>query len=55
MRTQITLYGDDSEWFEDYKQEVAEQRDGNEPSNAELLRMMMQRFDASEGSSGLVR
>jgi len=45
MRTQITLYGEDSEWFEDLKEDVGEQRDGNEPANAELARMMMQQFD----------
>jgi len=46
MRTQVTLYAEDSEWFEDLKEDVGEQRDGNEPTNAELLRLMMQQFDA---------
>jgi hypothetical protein len=46
MRTQITLYGDDSEWFEDLKEDVADHRDGNEPTNAELARLMMEQFDA---------
>jgi hypothetical protein len=45
MRKQITLYGEDSEWFEDLQEEVGELRDGNEPANAELVRMMMQQFE----------
>jgi hypothetical protein len=45
MRTQITLYSDDSEWFEEIKERIAERRDGTEPSNAELLRLMMDQYD----------
>jgi len=45
METHITLYGDDSEWFEQQRQKVAEQRDGNEPGNAELVRLLMQESD----------
>ena len=51
MRTQITLYSDDSEWFEEIKKEVAERRDGAEPSNAELVRLMMDQYDAHPGNS----
>lgn len=43
-RKQITLYGDDAEWFEELQSDVADDRNGNEPSNAELTRLMMQRF-----------
>lgn len=38
----ITLYGDDAEWFEEKKERIAERRDGNEPANAELVRLLMQ-------------
>ena len=44
MRTQITLYGEDSEWFEEIRRQVAARRDGNPPSNAELLRKMMEAY-----------
>lgn len=46
MRCQITLRSDDADWWEDLKEEVAEQRDGNEPTNAELARMMMEQFES---------
>lgn len=46
MRTQITLYGDDSEWFDQVKDDVAERREGSEPSNAEVVRLMMEDYDA---------
>lgn len=45
VRTQITLYGDDAEWFEKLREQVAEQRDGNEPKRAEVARLMMEQFD----------
>lgn len=44
-RVQITLYGDDSEWFEEKKQEVAKRRGGNAPSNAEFVRLLLQETD----------
>jgi len=47
-RTQITLRNDDAEWFEDLKEQVAEARDGNKPTNAEIQRLMMQQFDPPE-------
>lgn len=40
-----TLYGEDAEWFEELKQEVAERRNGSEPSNAEMLRILMEQAD----------
>jgi len=42
MRERISLYGDDAEWFAELKAEVAERRNGNEPSNAEMLRLLME-------------
>ena len=36
----VKLYGEDAEWFEELKAEVTEQR-GFEPTNAEMLRLMM--------------
>lgn len=50
MRTQIALYAGDAEWFEDLKKRVAQQRDGNPPTNAELARMMMGQFDPEDVS-----
>lgn len=40
-RIQIALYGDDADRFERYKEEIAERRDGVEPSNPEVLRVIM--------------
>lgn len=47
MRERISLYGDDAEWFAELKAEVAQRRNGNEPSNAEMLRLLME----DEGTS----
>jgi hypothetical protein len=47
-RSQITLYGDDARQFEQLRQDVGEQRGGNDPSRAELLRLLMHRVDADE-------
>ena len=44
-REQVTLYGDDAEWFRSLREQVADKRSGTEPSNAELARLMMQRFE----------
>lgn len=38
----ITLYGDDAAWFQEMKRRITEDRDGNEPSNAEVARLLMQ-------------
>ena len=40
--TQITLYGDESEWFQDVKENIARNRNGVEPSNAEVVRRLME-------------
>jgi len=40
--TQITLYGDESEWFQDIKADIARDRNGVEPSNAEAVRKLME-------------
>lgn len=50
MRTQITLYGEDSEWFEELREQIGERRDGNSPSNAETVRRMMEEFDVQTGA-----
>jgi len=58
-RCQITLQGDDADRFTDTAERVAELRGGAEPSNAEIVRMMMDQFDPTEvvsnpdGSTGL--
>lgn len=44
-RVQVTLYGDDADWFGEMRERVGEKRDGNLPSRAELQRMMMEQFD----------
>jgi len=45
MRVDVTLRGDDAEWFEKVREQIAEQRDGNKPSRAETLRLLMQFSD----------
>jgi hypothetical protein len=45
MRAQISLYSADARRFEDYRDQVAEERDGATPDRPELLRMMMDQFD----------
>jgi len=42
MNVQITLRSDDAEQFEDLRDRLAEQRDGNEPSRPETVRLLMQ-------------
>jgi len=41
MRTQITLQGEDSEEFEQVRQSIEEERPGSRPSNAEVVRVLM--------------
>lgn len=48
VENRITLRGDDSEAFEQFKEAIKEQRHGAEPSNAEVVRMMMQALDIEE-------
>ena len=50
MRERISLYGDDADWFAELKEEVAERRNGHEPSNAEMTRILMEKY-GSGGSS----
>ncbi|WP_176696670.1 hypothetical protein [Haloparvum sedimenti] len=45
-RTQVTLRGGDTEQFEEIRSEIADARGGNEPSNAETLRMLMQAWSS---------
>lgn len=44
-RVQIALHGDDAEWFYELKAKVAEKRDGTEPSNPEVVRLMTEQFN----------
>lgn len=55
MRARISLYGDDAEWFEELKDEIADRRNGNEPSNAETVRLMMEQYEADSRRSGGLR
>jgi hypothetical protein len=50
-RTQATLQGDDSERFRETCERVGELRGGADPSNAELIRMMMDQFDPNAAVS----
>jgi len=44
-RTQATLQGADSDRFRKASERVGELRGGAEPSNAELIRLMLDQFD----------
>jgi len=41
MRTQITLYGEHSDRFEDVREQMDEEQPGSEPGNAEVVRRLM--------------
>jgi len=45
VRDQITLQGGDAERFRRKKEQIEDLRGGADPSNAELVRMMMDQFD----------
>lgn len=45
MRIDITLRGDDAEWFEDRRETAGERRNGNEPNRAEYLRLLLEDSD----------
>lgn len=45
QRTDITLTGDDVEWFEEIREEIAAERNGNKPTKAETMRLLMQEVD----------
>lgn len=47
-RTQITLYGDDAARFERLKDRVADERPGGKPSNAEMVRVLMDEADVGQ-------
>lgn len=47
-RSQITLCGDDAGMFEDVKEEMAEERGGYEPGNAEAVRILIAESDYLE-------
>lgn len=44
----ITLRGDDVEWFESFRERIAEKRNGHEPGNTEVLRRLMETADVGE-------
>lgn len=48
MANRITLRGDDADYFEEFKDQVAQARGGSEPSNAEVVRLMMQSLDVEQ-------
>jgi len=50
-RTQATLQGADSERFRNNRERVGELRGGAEPSNAELIRLMLDQFDPTDAVS----
>jgi hypothetical protein len=52
MREQVTLYGSDAEQFRAVKEAIAERRGGNEPSNAETVRLLMQVVDHRDVQGG---
>lgn len=45
MRVDVTLRGDDARWFEEVREQIAEERGGNVPTRAETLRLLMQFSD----------
>jgi hypothetical protein len=54
-RVDITLRGDDADWFREILDEKAADRNGNEPTNPEMLRMMMEEYHDPERTGGLHR
>lgn len=44
-KVQFTLYGEDADWFDEYRRALAARRDGNEPDNAEVVRRLMEATD----------
>lgn len=47
-RSQVTLYDTDTEQFSSIKDEIKNSRNGNEPSNAETLRLLMQMWHSGK-------
>lgn len=48
VRSQVTLYDDDAARFEELREQVGELRPGEEPSNAELVRILMDVVDLED-------
>lgn len=47
MRVDTTLTGETAEWFEETREEYAEEhRDGRVPSRPEFVRLLLEDFDA---------
>lgn len=44
-RTDVTLRGEDAEWFEDRRKQAAQRRDGHAPNRSEYLRMLLEDAD----------
>jgi hypothetical protein len=53
MKHQISLYGDDAERLDDLRERVGEVRSGSTPCNAEMVRILMDEFEANGGASSL--
>jgi len=47
----ISLYGETAEWFARKKEQVEEQREGVEISNAEMVRRLLEQFDPPGGEA----
>lgn len=47
-RARMSLYGDDASWFRDVREDMAEGRNGNEPSNAEVVRKLLELYEEHE-------
>ena len=47
MTEQITLYGDEIDWFPEVKRDIAQDRNGVEPPNPEAVQKLMEKSDFS--------
>jgi hypothetical protein len=55
MTTRITLRGGDEDQFRRFKSAITDARGGNEPTNAEVARLMMQELQPDDLRSGMLR
>jgi hypothetical protein len=55
MTLRISLRGGDEAQFAEFKAAITEARGGNEPSNAETLRLMMQELESEDVRTGLIQ
>lgn len=55
MAVDISLYGDDAEQFREIKSRIEEARGGNEPTNAEVVRLLMQEAGSDRVPGGWPR